>query len=109
MEYDISKATVPAIPNLGKAQNVSNSCSHRHQKTYKTPRSDTFSLSWRTHQRRINSASQPQLEENMRHNGQSVYNLPPVPVLKIMVSMKNRVRKKGTFAGSLFFNHKHYK
>ena len=37
MRYDISKATAPAMPNLGKAQNVSNSCFRRPQKTCMNP------------------------------------------------------------------------
>ena len=71
MKYDISKTTAPAMPALGKGtmhQTPAHTGLERHART---PRSDAFPLSWRAHQRRRISVSRPQLEGNMRHDGQS--------------------------------------
>ena len=71
MKYEISKATAPAMPNLGKGTEISNCCSRRPQKTCTNPSFRCFSQSWRTHQRCGISVSRQQLEGADGHDGQS--------------------------------------
>ena len=62
MRYDISKATAPAMPNLGKGTECIK---------LRTPGSDVFPRSWRTHERRGISVSRQQLEGADGYDGQS--------------------------------------
>ena len=69
MIYDITNPIPPRCQTSVKAQNASNYCSHRLKRHARTPRSDAFPYTWRTHQRRGISVSRPQLEGILRPNG----------------------------------------
>ena len=51
MKYDISKATAPAMPHLGKGTECIKLLCSRHQKTCRNPSFRCFTYSLRTHQR----------------------------------------------------------
>ena len=51
MKYDISKATAPAMPNLGKGTECIKILLTGIKKHARTPCSDVFSYTWRSHER----------------------------------------------------------
>ena len=66
MRYDISKASAPSMPKLGKGtkhpQNTSKSPLKSLKKHTETPRSHAFPFTWRTHPLRKKSVSRSHLE-----------------------------------------------
>ena len=70
MRYNISKATAPAMPNLGKSTEcIKLLLSQASKDMHEPPRSDAFPLTWRAFQRRRISVSRPHLEGNVWPNG----------------------------------------
>jgi len=72
MRYDISKATAPAMPNLGKGTECIRLLLSQTSKDMHEPLVPMlFPRTWRTHQRCGISVPRPQLEGANGHDGQS--------------------------------------
>ena len=70
MNYDISKATAPSIPNLGRGTESVKVLLFWHQKSCTLPDFDAFPCTWCINERCGISVFLPQLRRIMWHNGQ---------------------------------------